>query len=224
MQEHIVKTFDIEITKLKESIMTMAKECEHQLEKAVQALKLMDHTLAEKVVKTDETINALQREIEEQAVTFLATRQPLAVDLRQLLAVMRIASELERIGDYSANVAKRVMLLSNTPPKDSQDLIIAMANTGRVMLHDAIMAFLMLDLDKAVEVWNKDDEIDANYIQLLSQVKSVMKEKLEQVEVDDGTHLMFIARCCERIGDHVTNIAEDIYYIISGKNFLGQFN
>lgn len=221
MQEHIVKTFDIEITKLKESIMTMAKKCEHQLEKSIQALKLMDHTLAEKVVKADETINGLQREIEEQAVTFLATRQPLAVDLRQLLAVMRIASELERIADYAANVAKRVTLLSQPPTLELQDLIISMANTGRVMLHDAIMAFLMLDLDKAVQVWEKDDEIDANYTQTLSRIKLKMQEETQMVE--DGTHLIFIARCCERIGDHVTNIAEDIYYIISGKNFLGEF-
>lgn len=222
MQDHIVKSFDIEIAQLKEAITAMAKKCENQLEKAVQALEIMDHTLALKVVSADETINECQRNIEEKSVEFLARRQPLAVDLRQLLCVMKIASELERIGDYAANIAKRVTMLSKAPSKEIKQLIISMANTGRIMLHDATMAFLMLNVEKAVEVWNKDDEIDADYIKFMTLLKQKMQEKTDMVE--DGTQLMYMGRGCERIGDHITNITEDIYYIISGKNFLGQFD
>lgn len=222
MQDHIVKSVDIEIAQLKEAITAMAKKCENQLEKAVQALEIMDHTLALKVVSADETINECQRNIEEKSIAFLARRQPMAVDLRQLLCVMKIASELERIGDYAANIAKRVTLLSKMPPKESKQLIISMANTGRIMLHDSIMSFLMLDVEQAVEVWNKDDEIDADYIKCMTLLKKQMQEKTDMVE--DGTQLMHMGRSCERIGDHVTNITEDIYYIISGKKFLGQFD
>ncbi len=221
MQDHIIKSVDVEISLLKEAVMEMAKKCENQLEKAAQALKIMDCTLAKKVYENDSQINEIQHRIEEQAVAFLARRQPMAVDLRQLLAVMKIASELERIGDYAANVAQRVTKLSGTPPKEPTDLVITMANTGRIMIHDAIMAFLMLDLDKAVAVWNRDDEIDNHYFQLMNQMQSQMQQETGLVE--DGTQLMFMGRCCERIGDHITNIAEEIYFIISGKSFIGQF-
>lgn len=221
MQEHIVKSFDLELAQLKESITAMAKKCENQLEKAVQALKIMDHDLAKKVVDNDRDVNELQRQIEEKAVSFLARRQPMAVDLRQLLCVMKIASKLERIGDYAANVAKGILKLSQTPSQEPKDLIISMANTGRIMLHDAIMSFLMLDVEKAVEVWEKDDKIDHDYITMMTILHKDMESK--NCVVKDCTQLIFMGRCCERIGDHVTNIAEDIYYIISGKNFLGQF-
>lgn len=222
MQDHIVKSFDIELTQLNEAIMDMAKKCEHQLEKALQAFKMCDIELANKVVANDQEINEARRGIEDQVASTLARRQPLAVDLRKLLSTMRLASELERIGDYAANIANRVSQLNQAPSGESQSLIIDMTNTGRVMLHDATMAFLMLDLKKAVQVWNKDDEIDDNYIKVITLIKENINK--EENMIDDGTHLLFIARCCERIGDHVTNIAEDIYYIISGKRFLGEFS
>lgn len=221
MQDHIVKSFDIEITQLKESITAMAKKCENQLEKAVQALKIMDNDLALKVVNNDTEVNELQRQIEEKAISFLARRQPMAVDLRQLLGVMKIASKLERIGDYAANVAKGIPKLSKTPSQAPKDLIISMANTGRIMLHDSVMSFLMLDIDKAVEVWERDDKIDKDYITMMTLLHQDMKNKTSRME--DCTQLIFMGRCCERIGDHITNIAEDIYFIISGKKFLGQF-
>lgn len=222
MQDHIVKSFDIEIARLKENLMDMVQTCENQLEKAIQSLKIMDHDLAGKVVENDKKINAMQRKIETMAVEVLARRQPVAVDLRQLLCIMRMTSELERIGDYAANVAKRVSRLSQAPAQIPRDLIITMANTGRIMLHEAGMAFLMLDMKKAVAVWEKDDDIDADYSKLMPVLNTDMQNHPDRVE--DGTHLIFMARCCERIGDHITNIAEDIYYIISGKNFLGQFD
>lgn len=221
MQNHIVKAFDGEIDNLDKKIIALAKSCENQLAGATRALKNLDISLAKKIVKKDAKVNSLHREIEEDAVRFIAKRQPMAVDLRHLLSAMKISSELERIGDYAANVAKRVMHISSAPSPEAIALIIEMAEICDVMIRDAKDAFVLLDIKKAVAVWKMDDEVDSKFARLMSLVRRQMQADTRTV--GDGTQLIFMGRCCERIGDHITNIAEDIYFISTGQNYVGQF-
>lgn len=217
MQSHIVRSFDTEIEGLKKKIIALAKNCEQQLSMAIDAFTAMDTDLAKTVVEQDGQINSLQRDIEEEAVRFLARRQPIAVDLRQLLSVMKIAGELERIADYAANFSKRVSRLKTSPSQEPSDLIIEMAKVCQLMIHDAMDAFLKLDVEKAKAVWHKDDDIDAMFAKMVTLVQQQMQETSE---IEDGTGLIFMGRCCERIGDHITNMAEDIYFIKTGKNYF----
>ncbi len=221
MQQHIVKAFDHEMAGLKKKILDLAKECERQISRAIDAFTTLDTDLAEAVVAQDENINRLQREIEEEAVSFLARRQPMAVDLRQLLSVMKIASELERIADYAANLSKRVTWLHAPPVAEAADLIIEMAKTCQVMVHEVMEAFLTLDVEKAKQVWHKDDRIDTMFAKMVTTVQHQMQDR--DLDVKDGTALIFMGRCCERIGDHITNIAETVYFINTGDNCSGQF-
>lgn len=221
-QPHIVKTFDIEIRDLKDKVTQMAINCEEQIEIATQAFIEMDMALARKIIQADERINQLQREIEEDAVQFLAKRQPMAVDLRLPLSAIKIASELERIGDYTANVARRVIRLSQNPTSEQSDCIVNMATISKRMLHDAVNAFLELKLQKAIDVWKKDDEIDHHFTRLMEMLRIQMLEKTYSIE--DCTQLIFMGRCLERIGDHITNIAENIYFTATGQTYISQFD
>lgn len=218
-QSHIVKAFDTEIEGLKNRIVELAQKCEQQISKAIDAFAAMDEELAAAVVKQDDQINELQQEIEQAAVAFLALRQPMAVDLRHLLSVMKIAAELERIADYAANFAKRVRMLHERPPERSSDLIVEMARACQRMIHDAINAFLTLDVGKAKAVWHRDNDIDAMYAGLVTLVQAQMQDHTSDIK--DGTGLIFMGRCCERIGDHITNMAEDIVYIQTGRTYCG---
>lgn len=219
--QHIVKAFDAEIEGLKKKIMALAKSCEQQLSKAIDAFTAMDSDLAKAVVLEDENINILQKDIEEEAVSFLARRQPIAIDLRQLLSVMKIASELERIADYAANFSKRVYKMKTPPSEEPSNLIIEMAKTCQQMIHDAMDAFLSLDVEKAKTVWQTDDNIDTMFSQMVEMVQGQMENKT--ADINDGTGLIYMGRCCERIGDHITNVAEDIYFIVTGANYFGYF-
>ena len=219
MHSHIVKAFDSEIEGLKKKILLLAKNCEQQLSKSIDAFNAMDIDLAKAVVARDEEINRLQRDIEEEAVSFLARRQPIAVDLRHLLSVMKIAGELERIADYAANFSKRVSRLNSPASQEPSDLIIEMAKICQVMIHDAMEAFLTLDVEKAKLVWHTDDQIDTMFAKMVTLVQQQMQENTFGIQ--DGTGLIFMGRCCERIGDHITNMAENIYFIKTGKNYFG---
>ncbi|MCF6249020.1 MAG: phosphate signaling complex protein PhoU [Desulfobacula sp.] len=221
MQSHIVKSFDSETDGLKKKIIELAKNCEQQLSKAIDAFVAMDVDLANAVIAHDEYINHLQRDIEEDAVLFLARRQPMALDLRHLLSVMKIAGELERIADYAANFSKRVSHLKMPPTQEPSDLIVEMAKTCQLMIHDAMDAFLRLDVKKAVAVWHKDDDIDTMFARMVTLVQKQMQEN--KFDIKDGTGLILMGRCCERIGDHITNMAEDIYFIKTGKTYSGDF-
>ncbi len=221
MQEHIVKSFDAQIDALNRKIEETAKACESQLSSAAQAFEYVDKDLAKSIVKKDDNINRLQREIEDACVRLLALRQPMAADLRYLLSCMKIASELERIGDYAANISKRVTELSETPSKEPSDLILEMIQLCNRMLKNSMDAFFNADAQNAVKVWHKDDEIDRKFARMMTCVRSQMQD--EKDLLDNSTQLIFVGRCCERIGDHITNIAEDIYFMVTGRNYMDIF-
>ncbi len=216
-QPHIVKSFENEIDTLNETIATMATACCDQMAAMKKALLNGDPHIADKVVTGDWYINDLQLKIEQSAVQILARRQPLAQDLRHILTAMKISHELERIGDYAANVAKQWALLSKTPSAGSMKMIIEMVDVAGDMLRESIDAFLNFNIQKAMDVWHQDDKIDAIYASLMLFVKSEMAGGGESIEC--GTQLISMARCCERTGDHITNIAEEIFYMATGDNF-----
>lgn len=222
MQAHIVKSFDMEIQGLKDRVTQMATACESQIESVTQAFTQIDIPLARDIIKADERINRFQREIEADAVQFLARRQPMAMDLRLPLSAIKIASELERIGDYTANTAKRIIQLSQKPLPEQAERIIKMAEISREMLHYAGTAFLKLDVEKAVEIWKKDDEIDNHFSRLVEMLRNQMQDQTHPIE--DCTQMIFMGRCLERIGDHITNIAENIYYTATGQTYISQFS
>jgi phosphate transport system protein len=219
-KEHTVRAFTQELGLLKAKVFEMAKECERQLAKAVRSLVERDMLLARDIIQGDSKINRLQSEVDELAIRILALRQPMALDLRNIVAAQKMAADFERIADYIANIAKHLTNLDSTSLKKPIRAIVAMANSALKMLRDVLLAYQELDAEKAVEVWHRDKEIDKIYFSLLTQLRTTMIE--DSTSVTPSTTLLFMGRCCERIGDHITNVAENVEYIVSGEMYHGR--
>jgi phosphate transport system protein len=216
---HIVKSYDEDLALLKSKLSEMGSEVEDQILKANQALLKRDGGLADLVIISDQKVNVLQQEVEELGVRILATRQPLAQDLRAVIAGLKIASELERIADYAANIARHIPDLDHCLDLDQPLAAVTnMAELAKAMLADIMEAFTDGDVQKAIAVWHRDDRIDSVYAHLLSDLRTRMSQDSEHIQSYTG--LIFVARCCERIGDHITNIAENVHYIVRGKPYI----
>jgi phosphate transport system protein len=148
----------------------------------------------------------------------LAMRQPMGSDLRHIISALKIAADLERIADYAANIAKNVMDLDHVSLEKPVELIIRMAELASHMLKDVIVAYREVDVRKATAVWHRDEDINKIYADLLSHLRSYMKADSDNINV--YTSLIFAARCCERIGDHIKNVAESVYFITHGESFI----
>ena len=224
MENHIVKSYDDEITQLNSQISAMGSSCEWQLSKALNALKNSDGRLAQEVVKDDENLNVLYKNLEGNAVKLLAKRAPLGGDLRYLLSAMRTGSELERIGDYAANIARRVIEINKYGARlqDPIDLIQDIGKICRKMIMDVVTAFMNQNTESALQVWHRDDLVDQKFARLMTHLRVLMNQ--DTAMVDRCTQMIFMGRCLERIGDHITNIAEDIYYIETGQTYLGNLD
>ncbi len=222
MENHIVKSYDAELSRLNSRVSAMGSTCEWQLAKALKSLENKDVRLAEEVIKEDENLNILYQELEEEAVALLAKRTPMAGDLRFLVSVMRAGSTLERIGDYAASIARRVRDLCafETVPREPADLIQTIGVLCRRMISDAVKAFVDSDVAAAIEIWNRDDEIDRKFARLMTGLREKMLQ--DQAMVDPCTAMIFMGRCLERIGDHITNIAEGIYYVETGETCINK--
>jgi phosphate transport system protein len=218
-RKHIVRAYDEELDLLRSRVVALGKETEEQLAKALQAFVNRDTRFAEDIVRDDSKVNALQREVEQLAVRMLATRQPMALDLRNIIAGLKIASDLERIGDYAANIARHVNDLDQVSPDKPVQSILQMAQLCREMLRDAVGAYLDSDPQRSIEIWHRDDGIDQLYAAILTDLQGLMKEDPENVRAYTG--LIFVARCCERIGDHITNVVEEIFFIEHGEAYRG---
>jgi phosphate transport system protein len=217
--KHIVKSYDEELDLLKSKLSEMGKEVEDQISEASQALLNRDSGLANVVIVSDEKVNLLQQETEEVGIRILATRQPVAQDLRNVLSGLKMASELERIADYAANIARHIPDLGNFPDLDQPiAATVEMVQLAKGMLADIMDAFVKNDVTKAIAVWHRDDKIDGIYADLINDLRSMMSKDPERVKACTG--LIFVARCCERIGDHITNIAENVHYIEHGKTYI----
>jgi phosphate transport system protein len=217
--KHIVRTYDQELDELKSKVLAMGKESETQLAQAVEALVERNDILAKSIVKSDTVVNQLQSDVDKLTVLILAKRQPMASDLRHIVSGLKIAADLERIADYAANIAQHVIDLSHIKLDRPIRSIQKMADAGLAMLKDVVDAYHDLDAQKAIAVWHRDDEVDSIYIDLLALLRNLMTDNSDSVKA--CTTLLFVARCCERIGDHITNIAESIHYIVKADVYHG---
>jgi phosphate transport system protein len=214
--EHIVKSFDDELKQLSEIVIQMGGLAESQLQLAVEALTRRDAELGGRVVRADGRIDELEQKIGQLVVRTLALRQPMAQDLRHVVAALKIASDLERMGDYAANVGKRAIALSQMQPLKPVSGIPRMARLAMAIIKDVLDAYVELDATKAIEVWNRDEEVDEMYTSLFRELLTYMME--DPRNITGCTHLLFIAKNIERIGDHATNIAETIHFLVVGKD------
>ena len=212
--EHIVKGYDEELRRLSNMITEMGGLAESQLAAAVDAVVKRDSELAASVVEGDAKVDQLQRELDNLAIRLLALRQPMARDLREIFAALKIGSDLERMCDYAANVAKRSIALNQSPPVRPVYALPRMAHLAQLLVKDVIDAYVARDADKAYSVWTRDAEVDEMYSSLFRELLTYMME--DPRNISSCTHLLFMAKNIERIGDHATNIAEDLYYLVHG--------
>ncbi len=215
MNEHIVRSYDQELELLDKKIAQMGGQVEQELAQGFDALERRDPKLAEAVAASDRKVDALEREIQELTILMIARRQPMAVDLRHIMTVLKIAGELERTGDLAKNIAKRALAISGeTHPKSLMTGLKHMVELALSQLKDVLDAFAERDADKAVAVWNRDERIDAMYNSLFRELLTYMMEDPRNIGL--CTHLLFAAKNIERVGDHTTNIAEDVHYLVHG--------
>jgi len=213
--QHIVKSFDEELQRLKQAVAQMGGLVEAQLQAAVDALVKRDAEAAAKVVREDARIDELEQQVGNMVIRLLALRQPMAVDLRQIVSALKISSDLERIGDYAANVAKRAIALSQQPQVRPAHAIPRMARLVQQIIKDVLDAYADLDAAKAVAAWQRDEEVDEMYTSLFRELLTYMME--DQRNIGPSIHLLFIAKNIERMGDHATNVAEDVHFLVHGR-------
>jgi phosphate transport system protein len=212
--DHIVKSYDEELARLGNMIVEMGGLAESQLSAAIDAVAKRDSALAGLVVEGDAKVDDLERELDNLAIRLLALRQPMARDLREIFAALKIGADLERICDYAANVAKRSIALAQSPPIQPVHALPRMGALALALIKDVIDAYVEKDADKALEVWRRDEELDEMYSSLFREFLTYMME--DPRNIGACTHLLFMAKNIERIGDHATNIAEDLYYLVHG--------
>jgi phosphate transport system protein len=213
--EHTVKSYDEELKHLGQIIAQMGGLAEAQMQAAIEALMHRDTDLAGQAVQSDARIDELEHQVSQLTVRILALRQPMALDLREVVAALKISSDLERIGDYAANVAKRAIALSQAAPVKPLAAIPRMGKLVQQIIKDVLDAYVEKDADKAIEVWQRDEEVDEMYTSLFRELLTYMME--DPRNISPCTHLLFIAKNIERIGDHATNIAETVHFLVHGR-------
>jgi phosphate transport system protein len=216
MSDHTVRSFDDELLALGRFISEMGGIAETMFASSVEALVRSDTQLAQRVIATDQRLDTLEREIEEKAILTIAKRQPMAVDLRSIITSIRIAADLERVGDLAKNIGKRAVAMNGQfIPQKIASGVTHMADLALERLKTVLDAYMRQDVETALEVWRTDDEIDTLYNSLFRELLTYMME--DPRNIGFCTHLLFCAKNVERIGDHATNIAETIHYLVTGK-------
>ena len=214
MARHTVRSYAEELNRLRDAIARMGGLAERQVAEATQALIQRDSELAAEVVRRDAALDALEREIEDFCIRLLALRQPLGADLRLIVAALKVSHNLERIGDYASNVAKRSIVVASQPPLGSLNGFQRMARLVQENLQGAIDALVRGDAARAGEVWAADEPVDEIYNGIFREMLTHMMEDPRTITA--ATHLLFMAKNLERIGDHATNIAETVHYAVRG--------
>lgn len=212
---HIVSAYDEELKYLSKRIAAMGGHAERMVEQAIAALVNADPGLAQKVIRDDAVLDEGQREIDDKAIIIIARRQPMATDLREIIGAIRISADLERVGDLGKNVAKRVVAVieGRQPPSLFRGLE-ALADLALTQLKEVLDVYASRSVEKIGFVRDRDDQIDAMYTSLFRELLTYMMEDPRNITA--CTHLLFCAKNLERIGDHVTNIAENAYYVLTG--------
>lgn len=215
--DHIVKSYDEERQRLTGEILRMGEMSAAQLEAALDVVERRDDKAAERIIGNDEAIDTLEREISHDVMK-LALRGPMARDLREILAALRIASDIERIGDYAANVAKRSMALNQSPPLPHTRGLGSLGALAVQQVRDVLAAYRDGDTGAAQRIRDRDAALDAQYTGLFRELLTYMMEDARAIT--PCTHLLFMAKNIERIGDHATNIAENIWFQVNGEDNL----
>jgi len=221
MQEHTAKAFDIDLQEITRLVAEMGGLAEKQIADAVDALVRRDADRAQQVVAADPGVDALQHEIEEKSVLTIARRQPMAVDLREIVGALRVSNDLERIGDLAKSIGKRVIALEGE--FHPSQLIRGVEHMGALVLaqlKEVLDSYAGHDLKKALAVWNGDEAVDAMCTSLFRELATYMMEDPRNITF--CIHLMFCAKNIERMGDHATNIAETVYYMIEGRTIADE--
>jgi len=213
--EHIVKAYDEELRTLHNFIVRMGGMVESQIAASIQALVGRDSDLAQALIKDDDKIDNLNFEVDSFATRMLALRQPVAEDLRNVVGALKISSDLERMADYATNVGKRAIALAAMPPVKPLYTIPRMSSLVQEMLRDVLDAYVRADVQAAIKVWHRDAEVDDMYNGLFRELLTYMMEDPRNITA--CTHLLFVAKNIERIGDHVTNISETIHFLVRGE-------
>jgi len=219
--DHTARAFDSDLQEITRKVAEMGGLAEKQIADAVRALLERDSELAERVIATDPTIDAMQHDIEEKAILTIARRQPMAVDLREIVGAMRVCNDLERIGDHAKHIGKRVVALSgDLYPQTLIRGVEHMAELVLTQIKQVLDAYGSRDLQAALAVWKGDEEVDALCTSLFRELLTYMMEDPRNITF--CMHLMFCAKDIERMGDHATNIAETVYFMIEGRAITDQ--
>ena len=220
MTEHTLKFYGEELNQLKAEVARMGGLAEAQVADAVRAVTDRDVFLAETLIGRDERLDEMQREIGRKAIRMIALRQPVAQDLRRTVAAMKMSWSLERVGDLAKNMAKRAIVISGGEPMTP--LTRSIERMGKLVssrLREALDAYAAGDLDRAMHVWNDDEEVDENYNSLFRELLTYMMS--DPRTISSCAHLLFVAKNLERIGDHATTLAEMLHYEVTGEEMLG---
>jgi len=221
MPLHTVKAYGDELNQLTAEVARMGGLAEAQVADAVDSVARRDIALARAVVDRDTRLDAMHRDIERKAIRLIALRQPVASDLRRTLASMKLAVDLERTGDLAKNIAKRGLILAEGEPMPPLTRSIErMGKLVSMRLRDVLDAYAAAEIDRAIAVWNTDDEVDEHYNALFRELLTYMMGDPRTITA--GTHLLFMAKNLERIGDHATNIAEIIHFELTGEELTSQ--
>lgn len=214
--QHIASAFDRDLEAIQAQIMKMGGLVEAAIADAAKSLETRDEELANEIRAGDKAIDALEEQINQETARVIALRAPTAIDLRLILSVIKISGNLERIGDYAKNMAKRTGLLVNmTPVSDSASALRRMAREVEVMLKDSLDSYIQRDADLARDVIDRDRDVDQMYTSLFREFLTFMMEDPRNITA--CMHLHFIAKNLERMGDHVTSIAEQVVYLVTGE-------
>lgn len=215
MTEHTVKAFDEDIGELRGLISEMGGRAEAAIVAAMDALVKRDSEAASRIVAEDRRIDELESQVEKLAVRIIALRAPMADDLREVVAAIKIAGVIERIGDYAKNIAKRVPLIESRRMVEPVSLLPSMASTATEMVHDVLNAFGARDAETALSVIDRDKVVDDFYNSVFRTLVTFMMENPKTI--GEAAHLLFVAKNLERVGDHATNVAEMVYYAATGE-------
>jgi phosphate transport system protein len=219
--DHTTKAFDTDLQEITRKVAEMGGMVEQQIDAAVRALVDRDLELGERVIAMDPQIDGMQRDIEEKAILTIARRQPMAVDLREVVGAMRVCNDLERIGDHAKHLGKRVVALDGDfYPQKLIRGVEHMAELVSTLLKQVLDAYASRDLAAALAVWKGDEEVDSMCTSLFRELFTYMMEDPRNITF--CMHLMFCAKDIERMGDHATNIAETVYYMIEGRQITDQ--
>jgi phosphate transport system protein len=219
MSEHIVSSYEGQLKTLHSTVLKMGALCESQFSNSIIALIKKDEELIDKIIGKDERIDELEKKIDDQVVNLITLRQPMAIDLRETVSAMRIAAELERIGDLAKNIVKRVKYIKVDLNNADFSLIKTASELVQNNLKKTLDSYSKNDEQLALSVWNSDKEIDVIINKLLEDFLNNMKK--EKKNIESLTHLLFVAKNIERIGDHSTNICEYVYFLIKGEEIKG---